>query len=170
MDLFHWERFEPEVGNNHQLAPTQRLYLEVACGLTKVQLKACQRAVQLTDISVPTAELEAAVAAGESVEDASVRLVAGLCADKLAAVWGQFVRLGGGPHTLGGRPVATLRDYLAVVLEQPGAFQLLELSRAIAQFNSVTGTKALFSRRLSGGLTFTADQRTDADAAATESR
>ena len=44
MDLFHWERFEPRIGLNHELPPEKRFFLQLACGLSKVQLKKVARA------------------------------------------------------------------------------------------------------------------------------
>lgn len=171
MDLFHWERFEPNVGENHSLPEDRRLFLEVACGLTKVQLKACARGLNFDSLAIDgeAAKLEAEKT-GEPLEDVSTRMMAALCVDKAAAEWGPYVRIGGGPHTLGGREVKSLKDYLSVLIEQPGWFNLLELSRVIGQMNSVTGSRALFSGRLSGGPIFTAAQRPDAESDATGSR
>ncbi len=172
MDLFHYERFDPEIGENRKLPVEQRLFLEVACGMTKVQLTACKRALELSSIVIDAdaAKAEAATT-GEPVGDVALRMTSVACVDRIATAWAPYVRVGAGPrHTLNGVTVASLRDYVAALIEQPGVFNLVELSQVIAQLNSVTGTRALFSERLSGGPIFTAGQRTDADVDATGSR
>lgn len=177
MDLFHWERFEPQLGDNHRLPPAQRLYLEVACGLTKQQLKACLRALDFTSLQpdVVAATKEAATPEpgekpNEALERVVERMMEGLCVEQLAAAWGPYVRMGAVHTTINGVTIATLKDYLAVVIQQPGRFNMVELSRVIGQINTVTGTRALFFERLSGGPVFTAGQGTDADESPSGSR
>lgn len=178
MDLFHWERYEPRLGENHNLPVEQRFFLEVACGLTKMQLKACTRALDFSALRLDAAavveEAKASKGEDETHEEALQRVgeqrMGELCVAQLAEKWGPFVRVGPGKHTLDGKPVATLKDYLSAVIAQPGRFNVIELSKVLAQLNSVTGTHALFSERLSGGPISTVGPSTDAAAAAAGSR
>lgn len=178
MDLFHWERFEPRLGDNHSLPPEKRFFLEVACGLTKVQLKGCERALDFSklhlDAGAVVEEAKKSKAEDESHEEALQRVgeqrMGELCIEQLARAWAPFIRIGAGQHTLDGKPVATLKDYLSAVIAQPGRFNVIELSKVLAQLNSVIGTHALFSERLSGGPISTVGPSTDAAAAATGSR
>lgn len=170
MDLLHFERFEPRIGDNHSLPPERRLFLEVACGITKMQLKAVKRALDFTslrpDFEAATVEAKASKAADETETEALERVVeaqmAALIVAHLAKEWGPFVRVGAGQHTLDGRPVVALKDYLGAVINQPGRFNVIELAKVIAQLNSVTGTHALFSERLSGGPISTVAPSNDA--------
>jgi hypothetical protein len=93
-----------------------------------------------------------------------------LSRDQLADGWAPFVRLGSVPLTLNGSPVASLRDYLGHVLQQPGRYNVVELARVLAQLNSVEGSRELFSERRSGGSTSTGDQGNGAAGSATGSR
>lgn len=174
MDLFHWERFEPRIGLNHTLPVEQRFFLEVACGLSKVQLKKVKRATDFSKLQLDQAALveEAKTSKSddetqaEAIERVTEAAMAAKCTAQLAAEWGPFVRIGSPGHSIGGVPIATLADYLGAVLGQLGKFNVIELSKVLAQLNSVSGTHALFSERLSGGPISTVGPSTEAEDAA----
>lgn len=178
MDLSHWERFEPRIGPNHSLPPGERFFLEVACGLSKVQLKAVIRALDFSklplDVKAIAADVQTAKADDETAAEALQRLteerMAALCVEQLAREWSPFVRVGAPGHTFGEKPIATLKDYLEAIIQQAGQFNVIELSKIIAQLNSVNGVQALFFERLSGGPISTVAPRTDAVDAATAGR
>ncbi len=126
--LWHWQKFFPNVGNNLELREQDQLYLEVAVGLSKVELKRLSEAI---------GDLE------------GLTFEAG--AKQLADAWRPFVRLAPGAHTLEGKPLASIDDYIGAVITQPGLFNLMELSAEAGRLNSIRGTQALFSQRLAGG-------------------
>lgn len=174
MDLFHWERFEPRIGLNHELPPEKRFFLQLACGLSKVQLKKVARALDFSglqpDYEALTKDAMANKASDETGEESLERIVsakmAELCVEQLAREWSPFVRIGAPGHTINETPIVTLKDYFAAVIQQPGRFNIIELSKVLAQLNSVSGTHALFSERLSGGPISTVGPSTEAEAAA----
>ena len=131
--LAHWEPFAPNLGNNLELAPEQQFGLEIACGVTKLEVMGF---------------VEALGRAAELGNDSA------MCT-ALASAWGPFVRVAPGQHSINGVTIATLADYLGVVSEQPGLYSLLELHREMRRLNSVTGTRALFSGPPAGGATST---------------
>jgi hypothetical protein len=60
--------------------------------------------------------------------------------------------------TINGKPIASLRDYLALVLETTKLFNVLELIFAIVHANSVAGSQELFFARPFGGFSTTRPQ------------
>lgn len=177
-DLAHWERFEPNLGDNHRLPPEKRFFLEVAAGLSKAQLKKAKRALDFSSLSLNaeavTAEAKTSKADDETdieaLQRCTEKAMAVLCVERLATEWGGFVRVGSAGHTINGLAIASLKDYLGVIIEQPGRFNVIELSKVLAQLNSVTGTHALFFERLSGGPISTVAPRADEEGERTESR
>ena len=129
--LQRWVAFVPDIGNNRALPPDQQLVLEVASSLPKEALMRF------------SADLQGAPADGETPDDARIRVLS------------QYVRLVGGPHTLGGRTVATVADYTRLCIDLSGHYNLREVFAAVGYFNSLSSTDALFSERLSGGTAFT---------------
>lgn len=150
---FHFESFVPNLGDNRELRADQ-LTLQLACGMTKLELqrfKDAPKALKGISLESPTdaADLEAMeVAFWEKSSDV------------LAAKWEPFVRLGPGNHSLNGKPLATLRDYLRFAVEQPGAFSVIELINELTRLNSIEGTRALFFPLPAGGSTSTAPRNT----------
>lgn len=134
--LWSWARFEPSIGDNLELPVGKRFFLELAVGLTKVELDAWQ------------ADLKAAV---EDKPDATFH-------GRLARAYERFVRLGSEPLSLNGQPIATLEEYFAALWEQPGAFLLQELGQQLVWLNSFDGARGLFSVRHSGGSISTGAQ------------
>jgi hypothetical protein len=144
---YRWERFEPHLGNNLELPPKQRFYLEVASGLTKAQLEAFG--------------VEHRKAFGASAE-ATV--------DPMTAELSKHVRMGSEPLIVDGVQVATLRDYVALCFSSPGLFNYMELAEAVVEFNSVSGTFSHFSAWRSGGTSGTRAQSAERESATTEGR
>jgi hypothetical protein len=130
-NLQRWVAFVPDIGNNRQLPPEAQLVLEVATSLPKETLLRFQE------------DLSAAPREGESPDDVRIRALS------------QYMRLVGGPHSLGGRSVANIGDYVRLCIELTGHYNLREVFAAVGYFNSFTANDALFSERLSGGTAFT---------------
>lgn len=125
---YRWERFAPDIGDNLELPEGERLELEVASGLTGEQL-----AAHLDALRTSTADVEPAA-----------------LPEAFSKVLSPYVRLVGS-HTIDGRPVTTLQEYLGVVMSMAGIYNVRELASVVSQFNSVEGTSELFSKRRSGG-------------------
>ena len=123
---WRWEAYDPDIGDNRAFPEKDRLFLEIASGLSAAQLK------QMSD---------SITAADQTQEPAKA----------WAAAFAPFVRLVG-EHTIDGRQVRTLEEYIAVVADMAGVYNLRELYSAVMDFNSVRGTQQLFSQRHSGGL------------------
>jgi adenylosuccinate lyase len=126
LDTLHrWTKFAPDIGNNRDLPAGEQLLLEVAAGLPKTALTALADALR------------------EAADDAA----------RIEAL-SRYVRLVGGPHTLGGVQVATLKDYFDIVAGLAGGYNLRELFAAVGHFNSFAEADAVFSERRSGGTAF----------------
>lgn len=133
---WRWERFAPDLGDNLSLPEGERLYLEVASGLSGEQLAAFH--ATLRDMKIAGESVAEVVAAWAGVFSPVVRLV--------------------GEHTIEGRDVKSLGDYLRLLAESNGVYNLTEMVSIVTEFNSVSGTSALFSRRHSGGVLSTRAQ------------
>ena len=129
-NLQRWVAFVPDIGNNRAQPPAQQLILEVAASLPKETL------LQFSEQLKSPTLLE-----GERPDDGRYRLLS------------QHVRLVG-EHRLGGVEVKTLVDYARVCAGLTGQYNLREIFAAVGYFNSLSGTDALFSERLSGGTAF----------------
>ena len=129
---FRWERFEPHLGNNLELPPKQRFYLEVASGLSKAQLEAFGKAHQ---------------AALKGTMEESV--------GPMAAELAPYVRLGAEPLIVDGQAIDTLEKYVGLVLGAVGLFNLIEVTQAVVDFNSINGSFSHFSAWRSGGTSGT---------------
>lgn len=145
LGLIRWQKYAPDVGNNRELPSHQQLVLEVAVGLTKLQLQSLRFTLPLTPAAPD--ETDEQKAAREAADEA-----AGL--DLAASVWGAFVRLKGDQHTVGDKKVSDLRSYLGAV----PATGVYEVGRILRHLNSLTGAEELFSERSSGGLSTTGDR------------
>jgi hypothetical protein len=139
--LSRWHKWEPGLGNNRELPEAERFVLLVAAGLTKTELDAWRENF--------TSAAESAI--GETEE---ARANAQL--DAYARALETVVRMGAVPLTVDGRPVATLRDYCALLLAQPSLIEWQELIAAVVHFNSYEGAREVFSVRPSGGSAGTA--------------
>ena len=127
-----WESFVPDLGDNR--AQPKPFFLLIASGLTKENLRAFH------------ASLDALGARMVEVADDAARI------DAWAEVFAPYVQMGDEPLVIDGKPIATLRDYLALLLvEVQGQYNTIELSLALADYNSFQGTRRLFFERLSGG-------------------
>jgi hypothetical protein len=132
-----WERYAPDIGDNREQPDGQRLELEVASSLTHEQFAGFESALRacLDEAKADTGSLT----------------------ERLAAVFAPYVRLVG-VHTIDGKPVTNLAEYVAVVSTLCGVYNLKELTQAVRDFNSSEGTSELFSVRHSGGLRTTRGQ------------
>lgn len=152
--LWHWYRFAPNLGNNLELPEAEQLTLEIGVGLTKVEIESLRIGLQkiVSPYVVPIVvdgkvDLEATEIEADKHID--------LAASAMAEAWDKFARLGPGNHSINGRPLTCLKDYLKAAMVQPGVFQVIELFDTIIHFNTVTGSRALFSVPPAGGVTST---------------
>lgn len=127
-----WLRYVPDLGDNRELpAP---FYLEVASGLTKVQL----------------VEYHEALAAWSKVKH-EPEAFAAATTELLAP----YVRMGREPLSVQGKPVEDLGAYVALGMEVMGESPVLELLRVVREYNELGGPKVLFSAPPSGGTSST---------------
>lgn len=160
---YHWERFAPKIGNNLELRVEERIHLDIAVGLTVMELVDFHRALEtLKDIPIgrtPGATEDQPKDINVAIAELGELLVHQMRpkAEALAAAWGPFVRLVG-THSIAGRAVATLGDYLLVGLGQVGVFNIVEIRQQVDNLNSIKGTRELFSDALSGGSSSTGVQ------------
>lgn len=161
--LHRWEKFAPDIGDNRQRPDGDRLWLEVKSSMTRVELQAFDRAIKELHVARGVEvekHLRAMKEARESGSEApdvpgfESRLM-GIIQDGYDAALCPCVRLVG-RHTIAGKPVTTLREYIDFVSELSDGYNLLELSAAVRDANSVGGSTELFSGRRSGGWAGTA--------------
>lgn len=145
---WRWERFAPDIGENLSLPEADRLHLLVASGLSAARLQ--QHRDAYDDAASDSSSSAALVAGFSRVFDGLVRV--------------------DGTHTIDGKKVETLEQYLEVVVESSGVYNLSELGRVVVEFNSVQGTQQLFWRRHAGGLLSTRAQNAVKDSAPTGGR
>lgn len=132
LSLSKWSRYEPSIPGNIELPEAERFFLEVAAGLSVVELQAV------------FAELKA------SSGDAGI-----------AKALEPVVRLGSVPLVLNGAPVASVGEYVVTVAGQCGFPFLTELQNRIAHCNSYGGTREVFFGRPSGGTASTPGTSTE---------
>lgn len=142
---WRWETFHPDIGENLSLPEGERLALRISSGLPAERIERMR------------AEYVAALSG--SLDEAAV--LANVC-----KVFEGIIEVVG-DNTIDGQPVATLEQYLGVVLKASGIYSLTELVTAVAEFNSIPGTQRLFSQRHSGGLLSTRARNAVKDAAKT---
>lgn len=136
---WRWERFDPDLGENRSLPEAQRFSLEVASGLTAAQLQDVFKAIA-------------------SVSEAAEGDVPAVYSQALETVVRVKAPPPGQLHTIAGKPIATLKDYIDVILGMAGVYNVRELALAVREFNSISGTERLFWARQSGGSPTTPDQ------------
>lgn len=153
--LWHWQPWAPNLGNNLELPEDQQLTIDIGVGLTKVELREAMESVNkmTSPFAMPIANAEGVF--DEAATNEALLVKFEKSADEMASGLSKFVRLGTGSHSINGKPLTNLRDYLRFCVEQPGAFGILELFREIAQLNSIDGTRALFLGPPAGGSTST---------------
>lgn len=136
---YRWEKFAPDLGNNLELEEAKRFYLEIASGLPPARL------VQFEE------DIGKAAKAENVAESAAL----------YTAAMNGLVRVVG-ENTIAGTPVNTIKDYVALLIGTPETsvdlFNLIEVTVALREFNSLTGQARLFWRRHSGGLLSTPGQ------------
>lgn len=150
-----WKKWAPDIGENRELEGGPVLFLELAVDLTAEQLSEALERIRQWDSEGAT-----------TVRDVYERVGAAY-----VAAMEPYVRVHGGPHTVDGQPLATLKDYVALVQQSVsgGRTQLTELTAALTSFNSITGPDELFSLPRSGGVRTTGAQSNDAAASPTAS-
>lgn len=157
LGLKKWVRYIPDIGDNRE--QSEPLALEVCTGLTRAELSAWRDAI--SEAKAPLAKeaqrLSEEVGAGRVTSEAAFAALdeaTKASNDSTVAVISQHVRLVG-KHTIGGRPVETLADYVGVVSELAGGDALRELLAVVPRLNTLTEEDAVFYARLSGGLATT---------------
>ena len=126
---FRWEKYTPDIGDNLEQPDGARLELEVASGLSAERVAEYRAAMQ-------------GVASGPGF------------VESLLAALTPYVRLVG-THTIEGKPVTNLAEFVAVVGGMSGVYNVRELVNLVGDYNSAEGTSELFSKRHSGGLRIT---------------
>lgn len=101
-----FKRFEPKLDGNRHLPEKQRLFFAISLKATAAGLDVVKQAF-----------------AGEG--SARSR------AEAVAKALGPFVRLGAGDHSIAGRPIRSLTEYLEPGLEQGNQSAYQELLRAV---------------------------------------
>ncbi len=153
---FHFERFVPNLGNNRALPPHDQLALLLATGMTKVDLiafgKGLSEAFKAEPLEPPAAGLTP-----EAHAEALATLRLDRRSEVLAEQWAPYAKLERGGHSIEGRAVSTLRDYVRALGEQRGMYGILELRTEVQRLNSIEGTAALFSDAPSGSSASTGD-------------
>lgn len=143
-----FKRWAPDIGENRDL-PEPALWFDLATGLSAEQLAGIRermaKPVTPPEEGTPEQRLEG--------------LKTALRARYLSA-FGDFVRVQGGPHSIEGRPLVTLEDYLCIVETQAdfGQLAVKDLFSALLSFNNFGGGDELFLQRLSGGSASTGPQ------------
>ena len=131
--LYTWQRYEPALGENLELAPDKRFWLQLAVGLTMPERDGLGAAID----AKPADKSEA---------------------QHWADVLGPWVRLGKEPLTLAGVEVRDLTGLLEATLSQAGMHFAHDLLGQLLWVNSYAGGRELFYGRLSGGSTGTRGQ------------
>ncbi len=138
--LHRWLQYVPDLGDNRELP--QPFYLEVASGLTKLQL---------------ADYFERMRGWSQARHESTEGMVEGL-----EALLAPHVRMGKEALVIDGAPVTSLRAYLALVANLLGESPLFEMLRLVPEYNQVMeGPKATFSARLSGGSASTPTPSTE---------
>lgn len=134
-----YRRWAPDIGENRELEGGPALWFEVATGLT---------AQQLMDARNRFAELRSEVAGQSDIPAIKAKL-----SQAFLEAFGEFLRVVGGPHTVGQKSLASIADYIDIVQEQAdfGQLALKDLVATIERFNSFGGPDELFLQRRSGG-------------------
>lgn len=176
--LHHWERFVPHLANNRELPAREQLALEIATGLSVLELEAFGKA-QAAALEASRGEMtpdpgpeatDAARLAWVTARRAERERVRSAQAAHLGQAWAPFIRLAPGSHTINGKPLTSLADYLAAIASQQGAYNFLELRRQVMTLNSIDGAEALFSGRASGGSDGTQSQSNEQEGSGTGGR
>lgn len=151
-----FKRWAPDIGENRDIiadwqkggekGPAPGLWFELATGLAPADISGIrERMARDLDIpeDLPGPESLAAVKTG-------LRL-------RYLEAFGKYVRIVGGPHSIEGRPLEKLEDYLSIIEDQSdfGKVAVTDLFTALLSFNSFTGPDELFLQRRSGSLVST---------------
>lgn len=153
-----FRKWAPDIGENRELPGGPVLFLELATGLTELQVKEIFESIGRVPEVPGIDEMQAQAKAAPTPEE-RLRIIREADAAALkvlreyhAGLLSPYVRVVGGPHTVDGMPLATVEDYLALIqtARDSGALALGELLAALREFNSLSGPDELFSLRRSG--------------------
>lgn len=128
-------KYTPNLPGNLELPEAERFHLWVTAGLSVLQYQAITKAFAGVDLSD-----------GGEVKNL----------EPLLEALDGVVSLGDVKLTIEGVDVPDLLSYLKLMATQNGWFFWFDLMGKLAELNSVSGTKALFSERPSGGTAGTA--------------
>lgn len=152
-----WVRYEPDLPTNRVTKDSPRghrpFYFELAADLSKTAYASIKAQLDAIDLMERPVRHD-----GESDEVFAMRRAAhdDAVAHATAETLGPYVKLGAEPITFGGgEPVKTLEEYLRVMQTYQNIVFFAEPAAALASVNSLSGERAFFSERLSGGLTST---------------
>lgn len=164
---FRWKKWAPDIGENREIQGGPVLFLEIASGLTALQMREVGEAlakagdVEYAKPEIPKdATTEQMTALYEAARSDYLRAIRGI----MSAALSPYVRVHAGPHTVDGEQLATLDDYLRIceLAADTGINARLDLEKAFVRFNSIEGPDELFLPRSSGGARSTDAQRTAA--------
>ncbi len=131
---YRWLRYIPDLGDNRELP--KPFYLELTSGLTKLALAGFYERLRVWS--------EEKHEGAEAFVEATTALLS------------PHVRMGAEPLSLEGRPITTLREYIAMGLDVLGESPVLELVRMVREYNELgEGPKLVFFERPSGGTSTT---------------
>jgi len=161
-----WEKYPPVVGDNDKLPVP--FYFELACGLTRAQMRQLDLAVEkvfsvdvkaaFASVSepdlekLPKEERRAAFAAWQETTAVAV-LEAEIVG--VSAALEPWVKMGAEPLNIDGQPIRTLEQYMRAVSQVADQAAMEEPLRALRAANSLGGAQVVFSKRPSGGSTGT---------------
>lgn len=160
-----WEEWAPTKLEGNTALPKPFVF-EVACGLTRLELRQFNDAVVKTIEEKVDAVTQAAnkalkplkskdlVARRKALEAWQLKLEEDLAAaevDALATALEPYVRPGREPLRLNGKPVTSLRGYLEMVSMSADREALHEPLSAVRAANELEGRQRLFFKRPSGG-------------------
>lgn len=174
---YAFRRWVPDIGDNREQEPKNQLALELAVHLTTAQMDEVEAAL-LRVPEVDFGDLEEAFRTASTPEErqeinrqSTARMLDTLLAVRTKA-FEPYVRVVGGPHTINGQPLASVRDYIAFAqsCRDGGTLMVGELLAALRAFNSLTGHNEVFSQRRSGGSAGTGTPSVVKDSAPTGGR
>lgn len=145
LTAIRWEKWAPAIGKNLKLPLHEQLRFNIGVGLSTTQLQELT-ASQVVERPEPPAD--------ETPEQRKSRLDAEWKAhlDRLAAGLSPYAKLLG-THTIDGKTINSLRDYLEAVPYHVA----VDVMRVVLRWNSLSGGDELFSARSSGGAPTTDD-------------
>lgn len=159
-----FEKYVPVVGGNDKLQVP--FYFDLACGLTRAQMNALDKAVsaiferEVKEAWESLGELPKDSSPEQRAEHEEARAALMLEAEikGIARVLEPYVKIGAEPLTIDGQPIRTLEQYFRAVALVADQAAMEEPLRALRLANSLGGAQVVFSKRPSGGSTGTRSQ------------